>query len=152
MDGLQRLITFLSIAAMFESAGIAGAQTSTPSRWEKEPDSYRSVRWEATKQEAEEKLGSLTCSRMENSAGKPDLCFGPSFFRRDFEIAGVSIRDSFYFVDGKFVKADLIFDSPGYDTLKDVFIAKYGRPSVAGILKEKTKMGAEYENEVLKWE
>lgn len=130
-------------------------------QWDREPDSYRGVKWgTALADVPDELLGRTEClciSGPEHHLCKPRpekdpkktpasrTCFD------DFEVGQTHVHSGLMFVAERLAGATMAFDSTGYEALRDVFVEKYGPPKTTKHEELQNRMGARFDNEMLSW-
>lgn len=123
--------------------------TTTPATtktWAAEPDSYRGVKFGTQLEVAREKAGLSNPGTLARPSGAKTTCFG------DNRIADLRIMETWAFDESDtLMSVRLSFESAGYETLRDVFVDKFGKPHSARTETVQNGLGAKFENEQLDW-
>jgi len=160
------------VIAVYVTCAFAVAQTETKP-WASEPDSYRGVKFGASVETARETVTFARCMsreslRREAEQAKSVLGSDPGaplidrFTRMMPEggtlcdarhrIADVDVRETWKFDEkSRLVMVSFSFESRGYQTLRDVFVEKFGQPHSAKTEIVQNLMNAQFENENLSW-
>lgn len=109
--------------------------------WSKEPDSYRGVPWTATKDDVQKIITDIECYPDSN------VCHS------SFDLGLIPVEDIFTFKEnnGELKSVILQYDAESYESIKAVFIDKYGKPESIDKEEVQTRMGVKYENETCFW-
>ena len=135
------------------SAGLTPAQskttTTTPKPaatvWKQEPDGFRGFKFGASRLD----LGFKSqddCTSTERYRGA-----GTSCERIEDPIGSVVVTFTYYFRNDKLVEINGGFRAYDYETLRDIWIAAYGRPHQSQHNIEGTAIGATYRNDAMYW-
>jgi hypothetical protein len=128
----------LALALALVLLASRAAAKEPPGRpWKQEPTTYRGVAFGVGQEDALEGDVCWPGDRM---------CAGP----REM-IADVEVTEAWFFLNDKFSAVAQSFDSGGYETVREVFIRKYGPPHETRRGLFETRGGARSQNERLTW-
>jgi len=88
-------------------------------------DAYRGVKWGASESEAERIVRFSECKDQEPD---PLLKQPRRYCTSTFKLGEVQVEDEFDFLAGRFLSGDGTFPGEDFDSVRDAFVAKYGRP------------------------
>lgn len=161
-------------AALIAAALLAPIAAFAAEPWTREPKDFRGVPFGASRAEARAALDPghspdiaqrLTCTDGLLKDAKFMRQLSPSLretMEREerergtcsvmvAEIGPVMTKQTFTFHDDRFVQVELTFSSARFETLRDIFVERYGPPVSETTETVKTKAGASFENTVLLW-
>jgi hypothetical protein len=126
---------FTVVLSLLTASDMRAAEKRT---WKEEPTSFRGIPFGTSQDDAFE--GDNVCWPGDW------VCDGG----RE-KVAGVDVSEAFFFLADRFSGVVQTFDSNGYETIRDVFIRKYGRPHEVLRGAFQTRGGARSQNERLTW-
>lgn len=115
--------------------------TAARADWPLEPKEFRGVAFPgASKDEVVKKL---SLNRR--------FCLNTSCLDQQFALGDVAMTTLFDFRNDRLTQIYMQFKSSSFDTVKEIFIERYGTPTRVETTPVRTKAGVEYENETLFW-
>jgi hypothetical protein len=130
---MKRFAMFAAIVMLSGSAALAD--------WPLEPKDFRGIPFP----------GASTADVAKKLGRKPRECTATDCHDYGFKLVDVQILTLYQFKDDRLVTIALSFESSSYDTVKAIFIERYGPPTRVEATPMKTMMGVEYQNETVLW-
>ncbi len=131
--------------------------------WPLEPDGYRGLTWNDPLKNAGailEREDKCMCTyndgRVRSCSSDPLVTNGYPEPRlrsceSSLEVGGVEVKDRLDFIRDRFLAAHMTFASSDYETIRDVFVEKYGKPASVSEEPVQNRMGATFKNEHTLW-
>jgi hypothetical protein len=153
----------VAIASVAFGVGNAGDEPSAGPGWPLEPDSYRGLKWGSTfEQGRAARVISYGAACVCTLAGGNEEDCGPAdkplrqpaeYRSCDswFNVGSVKVDDTLEFDGDGLAGALMKFPSDAYDTMRAVFVEKYGPPHKVDVSEVQNKLGATFKNESLAW-
>lgn len=127
---------------LITTAFVLTLNASAAEPWSQEPKMFRGIAFGSSLAETKSILGRYN--------SQPAACDSGQCFQR-FYIGDIETSQWFTFRDDKLVKVRLSFPSDSFNTLRDIFIERYGEPTEHRTEEVKTKGGGSYADEILVW-
>jgi hypothetical protein len=112
-----------------------------------EPDGFRGLKWgmsaEGIKKIVQEQIPGPAVGIMD---------YGTETLHYEDWIAGALTKLSLNFVDGKFARVSITFDPKDFETIREVFVKRYGKPMASITQEVGTARGVKLANPVLTWQ
>lgn len=144
----MRIPVFVLLSTCFVFGQAPKAQKShvqSAPIWTQEPDGFKGLPFDSSQADAGSKLDTrgLGCLRLDTDTVSCHIT--------DTDIGSVGTNTRFTFRNGRFVGAGGEFDSSNFETLRDIFIERYGRPHDYQRQTVRNGAGGVFQNETLTW-
>jgi len=138
---MGKLLLFTGIAALS-----AFPQVPPHPKWLQEPDNFKSVKFLDSTDAAKEHVPAIEC--MTPMAG---LSHGRCVLMIDLPGARQGLKVHFIFINDKMRSVTGSFPSSSFSDVKDVFVEKYGKPTLDQTGEVQTGFGVKYQQEMMTW-
>jgi hypothetical protein len=141
-----------TLAALLVSS--AGSAQAPPKKWAQEPTAYRGVPFGAPMVEAREKLrfGAKQCKPAYGQLSKLIPGTTSCYLHGSLEVGRVRVSETLTFAHDRLAGVAMHFEANDFDSMKAVFLEKYGPPTSETKTPVSNKMGAVFQNEELEWQ
>lgn len=130
-----------AMAQTDQSQRPAANESAQPPAWPEEPDGFKGVRFGWTENQAES-MAHLPCFPFVN---------GKLICKLEIDGGGFSMTAHFVFDSTGFTQAIGKFPSENYGDVKEIFVARYGKPHSTTQSDVRNRMGATFRQEELLW-
>ena len=125
-------------------AAIAPQPSLGQKKWPQEPDGFMGLKFGSSEADALQLFPRLQC--------KSDRDMGARHCYMVYHLDEAQIEQLLWFVDGKLVNVTSKFKPECFETIKDVFVARFGQPHRSKAEELRTALNASYSNETVTWE
>jgi hypothetical protein len=139
---MLKLFLLIGIVALPSSA-----QIPPHPKWAEEPDNFKGVKFLDSMEAAKEHSPAIGCG----SARMVSSSKGSCSLMIDLPGGLGQIETSFNFVDDKMRLVSGTFPSAAFPQVKDIFIAKYGKPAFDQLGEVQNGFGVKFEQDTMTW-